>query len=146
MCVRQVAVKSVGETRLQSGRADFLKEAAVLHALSHDHIVRLYGVVLSPAALMLVTELAPLRSLLECLRDTQLRHSFPVTRLCEFAVQVCDGMAYLENRRLIHRDLAARNVLVFAKDKVRARTVIEEALVLSSLLSTGCVCILIVFA
>lgn len=65
-----------------------------------------------------VTELAPLRSLLECVREPALRGSFPVTTLAEFAYHIADGMAYLENRRLIHRDLAARNVLVFTKDKV----------------------------
>ena len=26
--------------------------------------------------------------------------------------QICDGMQYLEAKRLIHRDLAARNILV----------------------------------
>ena len=103
---------------MQAGRSDFLKEATVMHTIDHDHIVRLYGVVLGNQDLMLVTELAPLRSLLECLKDSSLRASFPVARLCDFALQVCDGMAYLENKRFIHRDLAARNILVFAKDKV----------------------------
>ncbi len=67
-----------------------------------------------------VTELAQLRSLLECLKEPSLRPSFPVPVLCNFAQQIAEGMAYLENKRLIHRDLAARNILVFAKDKVRA--------------------------
>lgn len=65
-----------------------------------------------------VTELAPLRSLLECLKEPALRQSFPVMSLCDFALQICDGMLYLENKKLIHRDLAARNILVFAKNKV----------------------------
>lgn len=65
-----------------------------------------------------VTELAPLRSLLECLKEPALRQSFPVMTLCDFALQICDGMLYLENKKLIHRDLAARNILVFAKNKV----------------------------
>ena len=65
-----------------------------------------------------VTELAPLRSLLECLKESSLRSSFPVTQLCEFAAQISNGMAYLEGRRLVHRDLSARNILVFAQNKV----------------------------
>lgn len=52
---------------------------------------------------MQVTELAPLRSLLECLREVTLRSNFSVAVLCEFAEQICDGMTYLENKRLIHR-------------------------------------------
>ena len=65
-----------------------------------------------------VTELAPMRSLIECVREPQLRLDFPIPRLCDFALQVCDGMSYLESKRLIHRDLAARNILVFSKSKV----------------------------
>ncbi len=65
-----------------------------------------------------VTELAPLRSLLECLREPDLRTSFPVSTLHNFAIQIARGMAYLEEERLVHRDLAARNIFVFAKDRV----------------------------
>ena len=68
-----------------------------------------------------MTELAPLRSLLECVKEPALRPSFPVSMLCEFSCQIAAGMAHLEQKRLIHRDLAARNILVFAKDKVRKK-------------------------
>ncbi|KAJ0183701.1 hypothetical protein K1T71_000124 [Dendrolimus kikuchii] len=115
----QVAIKCLGHERMTSNSTEFLKEAAVMHSIEHPNIVRLYGVVLHLDSLMLVTELAPLRSLLECLREVSLRPSFPVPNLCEFAEQICDGMAYLERKRLIHRDLAARNILVFSKDRVK---------------------------
>lgn len=83
---------------------EFLKEAAIMHSIEHENIVRLYGVVLDTDSLMLVTELAHLRSLLECLKDSGLRISFlTVPTLCEFAQQICSGMMYLENKRLIHR-------------------------------------------
>ncbi|XP_048005890.1 activated Cdc42 kinase-like isoform X3 [Leguminivora glycinivorella] len=115
----QVAIKCLGHERMTSNSTEFLKEAAVMHSIEHPNIVRLYGVVLHLDSLMLVTELAPLRSLLECLREVSLRPNFPVPNLCEFAEQICDGMTYLENKRLIHRDLAARNILVFNKDRVK---------------------------
>jgi len=38
--------------------------------------------------------------------------------MCDFALQVADAMAFLENRRIVHRSLAAHNVLVFTSDKV----------------------------
>ncbi|XP_068620788.1 activated Cdc42 kinase-like isoform X2 [Battus philenor] len=115
----QVAIKCLGHERMTSNSTEFLKEAAVMHSIEHPNIVRLYGVVLHLDSLMLVTELAPLRSLLECLREVSLRTNFPVPNLCGFAQQICDGMTYLENKRLIHRDLAARNILVFSKDRVK---------------------------
>lgn len=115
----QVAIKCLSRERMQNNPIEFLKEAAIMHAIDHEHIVRLYGVVLDTNSLMLVTELAPLRSLLECLKEPSLRPSFPVLSLCDFAVQIADGMQYLEVKRLIHRDLAARNILVFSKNKVK---------------------------
>ncbi|XP_011880612.1 PREDICTED: uncharacterized protein LOC105569071 isoform X2 [Vollenhovia emeryi] len=115
----QVAIKCLSRERMQNNPIEFLKEAAIMHSIDHEHIVRLYGVVLDTNSLMLVTELAPLRSLLECLKEPSLRSSFPVLSLCDFAVQIADGMQYLEVKRLIHRDLAARNILVFSKNKVK---------------------------
>lgn len=115
----QVAIKCLGQERMTANSTEFLKEAAVMHSIEHPNIVRLYGVVLHSEALMLVTELAPLRSLLECLREVPIRPNFLVPNLCLFAEQICDGMIYLENKRLIHRDLAARNILVFSKHKVK---------------------------
>lgn len=34
--------------------SEFLDEAAIMHTIDHEHIVRLYGVVLEPKAAMLV--------------------------------------------------------------------------------------------
>ena len=108
----QVAVKCLSKERMQNNTLEFMKEYEMMQAIDHNNIVRLYGVILDAAQIMLITELAPLRSLLECLRETSLRSTFTVPCLASFSHQICQGMAYLESRRLIHRDLAARNILI----------------------------------
>ena len=60
-----------------------------------------------------------MRSLSDCLRKPIGGRPMSVSLTCDFAVQVADAMAYLENRRIVHRSLAARNVLLFAADKVQ---------------------------
>lgn len=114
-----VAVKCLPKDQMRTQTSEFLDEATIMHSVCHPHVVQLYGVVLGSDNFMMVTEYAPLKSLLECLKDQGLRSIFSTRHLCDLACQLADGMAYLEKNRLIHRDLAARNVLVFAEDKVK---------------------------
>ncbi len=51
----QVAIKCLAKDKMHTAMVDFLKEASIMHTIDHDHIVRLYGVVLESDALMLVS-------------------------------------------------------------------------------------------
>ncbi|GCB82477.1 hypothetical protein scyTo_0022912, partial [Scyliorhinus torazame] len=96
--------------------ADFLQEVNAMYAINHQHLIQLYGVILSQPMKM-VTELAPLGSLYDYLRA---RHgSYAIHLLWLYATQVCEGMDYLESKRFIHRDLAARNILLASEDLVK---------------------------
>ncbi|KAM8849237.1 tyrosine kinase, non-receptor, 2b isoform 3-T4 [Spinachia spinachia] len=118
--VLNVAVKCLKTDVLSQPEAleDFICEVNTMHSLDHQNLIRLYGVVLTHPMKM-VTELAPLGSLLERLRCVRPQGPMLIHTLCQYAVQVSCGMAYLEQRRFIHRDLAARNILLASAHRVK---------------------------
>ncbi|XP_035383722.1 tyrosine kinase, non-receptor, 2b isoform X2 [Electrophorus electricus] len=116
--VMNVAVKCLKTDVLNQPDAldDFICEVNAMHSLDHQNLIRLYGVVLTHPMKM-VTELAPLGSLLDRLRKNQ--GHFLISTLCQYAIQIANGMAYLESKRFIHRDLAARNILLASSEQVK---------------------------
>uniref|UniRef100_A0A7N5ZX01 Non-specific protein-tyrosine kinase n=1 Tax=Anabas testudineus TaxID=64144 RepID=A0A7N5ZX01_ANATE len=115
--VLSVAVKCLKAGVLDSdGLDDFIREVNAMHSLSHQNLIRLHGIVLTQPMKM-VAELAPLGSLLDRLRKRQ--GHILISSLCNYAVQVACGMAYLEQKRFLHRDLAARNVLLSTNETVK---------------------------
>uniref|UniRef100_A0A674NAG7 Activated CDC42 kinase 1 n=1 Tax=Takifugu rubripes TaxID=31033 RepID=A0A674NAG7_TAKRU len=112
-----VAVKCLKANVLDSdGLDDFIREVNAMHSLNHQNLIRLHGIVLTQPMKMVV-ELAPLGSLLDRLRKRQ--GHILISSLCNYAVQVACGMAYLEQKRFLHRDLAARNVLLSTNETVK---------------------------
>ncbi|KAM3876099.1 megakaryocyte-associated tyrosine-protein kinase [Diretmus argenteus] len=109
---QRVAVKNI---KCDVTAQAFLQETAVMTKLQHKNLVQLLGVILHNG-LHIITELMTKGNLVNFLR-TRGRSVINTVQLLQFALDVCEGMEYLESKRLVHRDLAARNILV-SDDKV----------------------------
>ncbi|KAL4684108.1 hypothetical protein H8959_021802, partial [Pygathrix nigripes] len=104
----KVAIKTIREGAMSE--EDFIEEAEVMMKLSHPKLVQLYGVCLEQAPICLVFEFMEHGCLSDYLRSQ--RGLFAAETLLGMCLDVCEGMAYLEEACVIHRDLAARNCLV----------------------------------
>ena len=91
--------------------SEFLLEAAIMRKLRHENILQLYAVCTKEEPLYIVSEFMKHGSLLKYLRREGMS-ACSHRLLTTIAMQVIDGMAYLEENSYVHRDLAARNILV----------------------------------
>ncbi|KAI5088857.1 tyrosine-protein kinase BTK, partial [Silurus meridionalis] len=104
----QVAIKMVKEGCMSSD--EFIEEAQIMMKLRHPKLVRLHGVCTECFPIYIVTEFMSNGCLLEYLRHHG--KELQPQRLLTMCLDVCEAMAYLEEKQFIHRDLAARNCLV----------------------------------
>ncbi|KAL0691045.1 hypothetical protein Bca4012_090724 [Brassica carinata] len=110
IAVKQLSAKS------KQGNREFLNEIAMISALQHPHLVKLYGCCVEGDQILLVYEYLENNSLARALfgpPETQIRLDWP-TRL-RICVGIARGLAYLheESRlKIVHRDIKATNVLL----------------------------------
>jgi len=104
-----VAIKQLREG-VETAQA-FLSEASVMTTLRHPNLVQFQGICFSEKKLYILTEFCAKGELLEYLRSRG-RAQITGEQQKGFARDICQGMSYLEERKIVHRDLAARNVLL----------------------------------
>ncbi|CAA7024958.1 unnamed protein product [Microthlaspi erraticum] len=110
-----IAVKSLS-AKSKQGNREFLNEIAMISALQHPHLVKLYGCCVEGDQLLLVYEYLENNSLARALfgpQATQIRLDWPTRQ--KICVGIARGLAYLheESRlKIVHRDIKATNVLL----------------------------------
>lgn len=102
-------VRVSGGASLQGFPNTALREVRALRELSHANIVRLYDVVASGSAVVLVMELM-VCDLAQLLRGS----AAPLSELRakRYAAQMLDGLTYMHSRCILHRDLKPSNLLL----------------------------------
>lgn len=111
-----VAIKVLTEMSGAQSSKEFLDEAYIMASVEHPNLLKLLAVCMT-SQMMLITQLMPLGSLLDYVRNN--KDKIGSKALLNWSTQIAKGMAYLEERRLVHRDLAARNVLVQTPSMVK---------------------------
>lgn len=125
--VTTVAVKMLKNGANSVELLALLSEYQLLQEVNHPNVIQLLGACTQESPLIII-EYAMYGSLrnylrlsrkLECSGIEPTNGVEPVTvkDILSFAWQICKGMAYLTEIKLVHRDLAARNVLL-AEGKV----------------------------
>ena len=106
---RTVAIKILKPGTMKV--VDFLAEAQIMKKLLHPNLLQIYATCTLERPIIIITELMKHGALSDYLQKGKGRN-LRLRQLIDMAVQITEGMAYLEDHYYIHGDLAARNILV----------------------------------
>ena len=89
-------------------------EIAIMRALNHRNIIKLYDVKITKNHYYLVMEYCNGGSLSDCLKKYQTKYGTPFSEeIVQYLMrQIIDAMKYIHNNHYIHRDLKLDNILV----------------------------------
>lgn len=113
MAVKVLSAKAAGNKRIV---ARFARELEILKALKHPNIVRCFGGGRQANEIYLVMELIEGGSIAGVIRR---RGRLSWEAAIDYALQVCDGLAYAHEWGIVHRDLKSANLLLTKDGQVK---------------------------
>src|SRR5258707_1352737 len=115
---RRVAIKEMSQGHLSDNEiadanARFQQEAYLLSSLQHPNLPHIYDAFNEQGRSFLVMDFIAGKNLLQLLQENNLR-PLPVAEVVNYAIQLCDVLAYLHKHAppIIFRDLKPTNVMV----------------------------------
>nr|XP_006626165.1 PREDICTED: tyrosine-protein kinase SRK3-like [Lepisosteus oculatus] len=93
-------------------KSDILNEVMIMKNLNHERLLKLCAVCTKDEPFCIVTELMRNGSLSKYLQCHREQRDIEYSLMIDFAVQITEGMAYLQSQKIIHRDLRADNILL----------------------------------
>jgi serine/threonine protein kinase len=115
---REIAVKYLLDQNNQTKKLRFIDEAQITGQLEHPNIVPIHELgVDARNRLFFSMKMVKGRSLAQILHELRqnpkvAEKEFPLVRLLNIFVSICNGMAYAHSRNVVHRDLKPANVMV----------------------------------
>ncbi|XP_076835161.1 tyrosine-protein kinase Src42A [Brachyhypopomus gauderio] len=91
---------------------DIHNEIEIMKELWHERLLKLYAVCTISEPFCIITELMKNGSLKKYLINHKEKKDIEFSLMVDFAVQIAEGMAYLESKKIVHRDLRADNILL----------------------------------
>jgi len=102
-----LAIKSI-RLKNETSRETFMTELAVQTGLNHPNVVKLIEWFRTGKVRHIVFEFAPI----EIFNLLDQRGRFGLERTCRYVIDVCQGLKYLHDNRIIHRDIKPENLLL----------------------------------
>jgi len=135
---RKVAIKIVDKASIANVEdvERVYRETFILTTLKHKNIIRLYEVIDSPSAIMIVMEYAGGGELLAFVKE---KGSLTEVECCDLFQQIVDGVDYCHRAKIIHRDLKLENILMDEEGNVKiADFGLSNLIKIGQKLSTSC--------